>query len=106
MSTEEEMFQELVAAFPTLEFDQPIPVSKEEPDKFSTIGRAADGSGGGLYFTYTMSTSGRPWYEVDLDYMGVASGSSADLLRCALIEEMQLHVTDASITLKWLGVNA
>lgn len=104
MSTKEEMFQELVAAFPTLEFDPPFLVG--EPNKFSTLGRATDGSGGGLYFTYTMSTSERPWYEVDLDYMGVVGGSSAALLRRSLVEEMQLHVTDASITLKWLGVNA
>ena len=87
MSTSEEMFKELVAAFPTLEFDPPILILEEEPNKFSTIGRAKDGSGGGLYFTYTMSTSERPWYEVDLDYMGVISVSSAALLQRSLVEE-------------------
>lgn len=106
MSTKEEMFQELVAAFPTLEFDQPIPMSKEEPNKFYTIGRAKDGSGGGLYFTYTMSTPGRPWYEVDMDYMGVASASTAYLLHRSLVEEMQMHLKDAATTLEWLGVSA
>lgn len=104
MRTKEEMFQELVAAFPTLEFDQPIPVSKEEPDKFYTIGRAKDGSDGGLYFTY--SGADRPWYEIDLDYMGVLSASSAEFLHHALVVEMQMHIADATTTLRWLGRKA